>query len=103
MRRSEVAAISAEAKFRHGTRPVAGKDLHDARHRVGTIERALRASLKFDAIRLRERNASEIERAARFVHRYTVNENFVVARISATYEQRPQPATLARHIDHRSG
>src|SRR5258706_13352844 len=103
MRRSEVAAISAEAKFRHGTRPVAGKDLHDARHRVGTIERALRAALKFDAIRFRERNAAEIEGAAGFVHGYTVDQNFVVTRVAAAHEQRSEPAPLARHIGHRSG
>src|ERR1019366_9390720 len=52
--RSEISSIGAEAEFGDGSVPGARPYLHYAGHGVGTVQSALRAPHKFQAIGLRQ-------------------------------------------------
>src|ERR1700692_1628620 len=77
--RGEISSGSAEAEFGSARTAGAGKDLDDAGHGVGAVERTLRAAKKFHAIRLRKGKRAEIEGAAGFVYGDALDDPFVVA------------------------
>src|SRR5712692_2399636 len=65
MRRSESAAIGTETQLRSLCCSITREDLHDARHRVGAIECALRTPQELQPVRLHQGHSRSIECAAR--------------------------------------
>ena len=102
-RASEISTVRAEKQFRSSGAAGSSPHLHHARHRIRSIQCALRATHELHAIALRQRESSEIKRAAGFVDSDAVDNDFVVIRLAAAHEQRSQPSMLAGGIDDCAG
>ncbi len=77
--------------------------LNDAGHRVGAVERALRAANKLQAIGSAEGHDAEVKGSSGIVDGNSVDDDFVVAGIAATNEERGLAAALSDGIDHGAG
>src|SRR6185437_2971923 len=103
VRRGKCSTVRSQSEFRSARRPSRAEHLHHAGERIGAVEHALRAAHELDAIGADYRQHSEIERAAGFIHRYTIDDHFVVARVTTADEQRSEPSTASGNVDDRPG
>jgi len=77
--------------------------LDDARHGVGTVERALSAASEFYPRVFGQADRAEVHGAAGVVHRHAVDQHLVVTGIATADEQRGQATALAGSIHDRAG
>jgi len=77
-----------------------GEQLDHAPHRIGPEEGGIRAAHDLDALQVLGRQVAEIERAARLVERYSVEQHLVVIALATAHEERRQRARRAAANDH---
>src|SRR5258708_6751191 len=82
-----IAGVGAEAEFGNGRAAGAGPHLNYARHRVGTVECALRAAQELQAAGFGERKSAEVNGSSGLSHADTIDNHFVVIGIAAANKE----------------
>src|SRR5262249_48824134 len=79
------------------------KELQHAGHRIGAVDRALRAANQFDARDVVGGQIGEVVRSSGLVHRNAVNQDLRVIGFAAAYEERSYAASTSCLRNGHSG